>query len=503
MQMDSPFEYTTTPIYRGTGTNSAERYLKKLCNRTFLSLWSYSSVFRDQGGPKEVCDLLVVFYNHVIIFSDKDCVFPETGDINLDWNRWYKKAIKHSVKQVWGAERWLKEHPENLYIDPKCKQHFPIDLPGADVAKYHRIVVAHSVLSRCKKECGGSGSLILQPNIIGDQHLAEGSNNGLPFHVGQVDPDKGFVHVMDDNTLTIILQKLDTVLDFISYLEKKERFLSDETSFVMSREEDLLALYLSNLNEADEHCFSDNNKNSFICNVEGGWAQYINSIERHSQIQADKISYNWDRLIEHFSETILQGTHYIPNFQSVNESERALRIMAAEDRLNRRILSTWLVDFFDNDVDEGQRVVRTLKPDQKGCRYYVLILFAHESNESYEEYRKTRLKCLDAYCLVTRLRFPDALDIVGMAFEPRNSRGSSEDLMYFNARTWDNELEKTAKILQTELDLPLSNELKVRHYHDNEYPKTINANAVKMKGADRNKPCPCGSGRKFKRCCGT
>ena len=32
--------------------------------------------------------------------------------------------------------------------------------------------------------------------------------------------------------------------------------------------------------------------------------------------------------------------------------------------------------------------------------------------------------------------------------------------------------------------------------------RTFYSEAPKMKGRDRNKPCPCGSGRKFKNCCG-
>jgi len=498
VQVGTTPQHNTAPIYKATGTNTSEKYLNKLCNRTFLSLWSYSSVFRNQGGPKEVCDLLVVFHDHIIIFSDKDCIFPDTGDIKLDWNRWYRKAIEHSAHQVWGAERSITEHPENLYVDPECKQRLPIDLPEANVAKFHRVVVAHSVSSRCKREVGGSGSLIIQSNIVGNQHLT-----GPPFYVGQVDPSKGFIHIFDDNTLDIILQKLDTVSDFIRYLEKKEEFLSNETAFIMAPEEDLLALYLSNLNEEDEHGFGINNKQGFIVDVEGRWTQYENSVERQSQIKADAISYAWDELIEIFSQTILQGTNYLPNTQSINQSERALRIMAAEDRLNRRILSTWLIEFLETSLSKGKRFVRTLKPDQKGSRYYVLLLFTPDGKESYEEYRWNRLRYLEAYCLVTKLRFPDALDIVGMAFDPPKSEGGSEDLMYIDARKWSSELEQDAQRLQNELGLPLSNELKVRHYHDDEYPKSANTDVIKMKGNERNKPCPCGSGRKFKRCCGS
>jgi len=55
-------------VMRARGTTATERYLQGLCERSFLSLRRYSSVFRDQkagltGNGKELCDLLVVFGN--------------------------------------------------------------------------------------------------------------------------------------------------------------------------------------------------------------------------------------------------------------------------------------------------------------------------------------------------------------------------------------------------------------------------------------------------------
>src|SRR5438876_9572344 len=78
-------------VQRRDGITSTGRYLKQLCDQSFLSLWSYPGVYRDQGRPgvfgdgKAVCDLLVVFQRHVMLFSDKDCAFPDTGDLVLDW----------------------------------------------------------------------------------------------------------------------------------------------------------------------------------------------------------------------------------------------------------------------------------------------------------------------------------------------------------------------------------------------------------------------------------
>ena len=85
----------SVPFKRADGVTQSERYLGNLCDGTFLSMWSYPGIYRDQrngqqqrGDGKEICDLMVVFENHVLLFSDKDCAFPNTGSLDLDWSRW-------------------------------------------------------------------------------------------------------------------------------------------------------------------------------------------------------------------------------------------------------------------------------------------------------------------------------------------------------------------------------------------------------------------------------
>src|SRR6202034_3009400 len=79
--------HSARDLKKETGVTPAERYLKALCDGTFLSLWSFPRIYRDQGKSgvleKEVCDLLVVFGNHVLIFSDKACAFPKHDDISV------------------------------------------------------------------------------------------------------------------------------------------------------------------------------------------------------------------------------------------------------------------------------------------------------------------------------------------------------------------------------------------------------------------------------------
>src|SRR6266436_8007298 len=144
-----PLNSVAPAVTSSEGVTAAERYLAKLCKRSFLAMWSYPGVYRDQGqhahkgDGKEVCDLLVVFENHVLIFSDKNCELIGGEHIREKWARWFRKAVQNSAKQAWGAERWIKSFPNRLFLDRQCKTPFPLNLPDPSNAIFHRIVVAH------------------------------------------------------------------------------------------------------------------------------------------------------------------------------------------------------------------------------------------------------------------------------------------------------------------------------------------------------------------------
>ncbi len=114
------------PVAKSAPITLSERYLETLSARSFLSLWSYPRIFRDQHNGKEICDLLVVFSDNVIIFSDKHCSYKDTGRPSIDWTRWYGKAIADSARQIWGAERWIKQNPQRLFLDQRCQKVFPL-----------------------------------------------------------------------------------------------------------------------------------------------------------------------------------------------------------------------------------------------------------------------------------------------------------------------------------------------------------------------------------------
>jgi len=461
-----------TPVCRSDGITDAERYLKRLCDRSFLSLWSYSGVCRDQsaiGGSqgKEVCDLLVVFDDHVIIFSDKNCEFPDTGNLELDWRRWFRRAVMKSAKQIWGAERWMKSHPDRLFLDLDCTQHLPISIPDPSATHFHRIVVAHSATERCRAELGGSGSLMIVPGLVGEDHCASFDEGGRPFAVGQLSPAKGYVHIFDDISLGIVLQTLDTVTDFVSYLVRKEEFVCSGKLVAAAGEEDLLGYYLKHLNEHEEHDFVVPPEYDCIIIDEGLWWDFIHSPERRAQLAADQISYRWDALIESFSKHILENTQYYTTHPRIDDSERIIRFLARESRTRRRLLAGSLLELIER-TPESYKATRVVLPSRGSDPYYIFLLLPNIHATSYAEYREVRRKLLEAYCLVTKLRFPDALDIVGIATETGLSKSRSEDALYLDARDWGAEIKEEATKLQRDLGL-LTNTTEC-HTTVNEYP---------------------------------
>ena len=505
---------STAAIVRQDGATDAERNLKKLCDRTFLSLWSYPSLYRDQGQTatsregKEVCDLLVVFERHIIIFSDKDCDFPRKGNPALEWSRWYRRAVQKSAEQVWGAERWIKSNPKRLFLDRSCSQPFPIDVPHLATAQFHRVVVAHDASRRCRETFGGTGSLILDPSIIGPAHY-EGANV-RPFHIGQIDPTRGFVHVFDDTTLNAVLRTLDTITDFVSYLSKKELLITTGRLQWAAGEDDLLAYYLGKLNHQGEHDFVLPRGADKLVVEEGRWDHFERSVERQTQRNADEVSYLWDHMIERFSGHILAGTSYkpvLPPYATISSQEEVLRFMARESRLRRRLLAEAVVGLIKKTETEEPkqsddlvfRATRIVKPSRPGDPYYVFLLLREPHGVPYEEYRVVRRKLLEMLCLVTKLRFPDAQFIVGYATEPGQSAGTSDDALCIDVRDWTKEQEAEAAEIQRELGLLTQVNASSKRYH--EYPATMGRTGSNQPRSMRNSPCPCHSGKKYKHCC--
>jgi hypothetical protein len=138
---------TMAVIKRGIGLTATEKYLAALADRMFLNLWTYPNLFKSDG--KELCDLLVVCGDDVLIFSDKNIAWPKGDDFELSWSRWYRRAIEESVAQITGAARYVREHPDELFLDATCKEIFPLALPSIERRRVHHIAVALGAAQAC------------------------------------------------------------------------------------------------------------------------------------------------------------------------------------------------------------------------------------------------------------------------------------------------------------------------------------------------------------------
>ena len=416
----------------------SERYLIRLCDRTFLTLWSYPGVYIDKGRVngkghgKELCDLLVIFDDHIIIFSDKDCSFPDTGNPQLDWNRWYRRAIENSAKEVWRAERWIKTLPDRLFLDRACTQSFPLDIPDLESAKMHRVVVAHGVAERCRREVGGSGTLRIAPDIVGAMHYTPPEEGGNPFAIGQIDPTKGFVHVVGDASLDIVMTELDTATDFVTYLTKKEELILAGHLESAAGEEDLLAHYLFPTEGKDESDFVMPSDGSRLAIKEGLWTEFDRDSYRLARREANAISYFWDGLIESSAEQVIANTQSFASHPGIHGGATAFRIPASESRTRRRLFSTAIRDVVMNTPYlPSFRRVRVMQPTNPGEPYYVFLLLSPPLHGlSHAEYRNFRRMFLVGLCDVVKLRYPDAEDIVGIATELGDDAGRSQDVVY-------------------------------------------------------------------------
>jgi len=459
-----------------------------------------------KGDGKELCDLLVVFQNHVVIFSDKNYIFTKNDDIRISWGRWYKKAIQGAAKQIFGAERWLFKYPDSIFLDSKCAQSFPFQIPKQDDAVVHRIVISQGASDDCREYWGGTGSLVLDSRIIGDAHLNR--DDCVPFTVGQINPDKGFVHIFDDVTLGIVMQTLDTVSDFITYLTKKELFFRDNEEVVVLGEENLLASYLSNMNDDNEHWFLQNSFDTKeitgIVFLDDHWESFYNNRLRIAQLEANRISYMWDELVEKFIYHVTTGTSAYLSHPNIREQSLMFQILAKENRTKRRYLAQAFMTALQEAL-QNNKFTRTIVPKTNNEPYYLFLILSHNKSCSDDtQYRAVRRDVLEKYLYLTKNRYPDAKDIVGIAINSLSDDSCSEDIMHLDAQIWTDEDALRAKDSEKWLnDMGLIGKRKMHTSTVSEYPDKKNQFSNVVKGSDRNKPCLCGSGKKHKRCCAT
>lgn len=254
------------------------------------------------------------------------------------------------------------------------------------------------------------------------------------------------------------------------------------------------------MNANGEHDFAIGGNYDVVMLQEGYWELFTKSPERIAQIEADRISYAWDELIEKFAFHLMTGTQYF-NGGSLRQQEVAFRFLAREPRTRRRMLATSLHEVLARSVhNAGPLEARVMEPELPATSpHYVFLLLKRKEGLTDEEYRNIRIRVLSDYCRVTKLKFPNATDIVGLATEGGLDERRSEDLIYADTSKWSEKDQANALKIQQKFGY-LKN-VRAERSRDYEYP-VDHKGRPRNRQPNRNAPCPCGSGKRYKRCHG-
>jgi hypothetical protein len=419
------------PITKSPGVTPTEQLLAQLCDQTFLRLWSYPNPYKDDGH--ELCDLIVVFDNHVFVFFDREGKQLRKMESNpqLSWERWKRDVIDKQVKTASGAERYLRSG-RKVFLDSARQRPFPIDIPAADL-RVHKVVVAHGA----KEACADFSA----DNVYGS--IAVGYSDtpgGVPAFPFMVDLSKHEpVHILDSHNLPIVLSELDTFTDLISYLEAKVAAISKYEYLTYCGEEDLLAHYLANFDVASHRHFIGTREEGIngIHIGEGEWRDFLERPEYKTKKDADKSAYLWDDLIQRTCQNALNGTLLGAD---ILKGPSAIHEMAREPRFSRRALSDEMVRAIRNFPEIGGPIVRhvSFMPSFYKDLAYVFLQLKVDGITDYDgDYRPKRQAVLQIACGAAKNKFPHLQRVVGIAIDaPKFSETNSEDFILLKCSEW-------------------------------------------------------------------
>jgi len=349
----------------------SETFVSELCEKSFLPFWSFPNPLQKKN--KELCDVLIVCNNNIIIISIKDIKISGHSDQQIQYERWQKKAIRSSIDQIYGAERFLLGATAITLNDSKTQ----IVLPPKVSRRIYRIAIAFGGEQRFPLETGDFG--------------------------------QGFVHVFDEESTSTVFDELDTITDFVNYLNAKERFLGDKRIMVPS-EVDFLALYI------DTSLEFDFNPDTVVLD-KGLWTDYQKSSAYRQWRKEIKISYIWDEIVSQ-----LHNIHILENNKTNlrSELEKAMRLITLEPRMNRMELGITLTDAIQKKV-KG-RMIKALPGSNHS------YVFMPLSSKNWEQKEKE----LQLRCMVARFENPEATEVIGISIGIGPDGQSIFDVVYMN-----------------------------------------------------------------------
>lgn len=360
----------------------AEEFVFELAENTFLTDWCYPNPLLPNG--KELCDLLVVFDDVLIIWQIKD--------LKLDENNNYSTGeVKKNMQQLLTAKNRLLLHKMPIELDNprRGKELF-------DASKIKQTYLISALLG------DGEDYFSFMEKQKGNQ-----------------------IHTFTRKFTELVLNELNTIADFTDYLNAKENQLSKISKILLNgEEEELLAYYLMN-----QRNFEEVSKASFAIFEEGMWNDIKQKPEFIAKKKEDEISKGWDELIEDVHRGKHEGYEYVA------------RELARPNRFERRMLAK---AFFDAHVLADKETIHTtFRRIAKSNEVTYCFVFVKDDVD-----RETRRNMLSQICFVARGLYKDNKKVIGVATEMKFRPTCSYDYCFINLPNWGEEEEKKKAEIQ-------------------------------------------------------
>lgn len=306
-----------------------EKFVNELAYNSFFKFWCYPSPKFENGNKKEICDLLILFNSIAIIITVKNYEFKGNHF------RYFNNTIAKAVKQLHGASRVLFGNSEVKIKHPdKPIETFPRD----EIKKTFRIIIN------------------LGENV-----------KFYPFN--QVTKNDDYVTLFDKDSFETIIKQLDTVPDFIDYLEKREKLFKNKVTLILPAEEhdfpietqkeffqitegiesdfilisgtekDLLAHFFKNTRNFPDILNGDSNGYYLI--IDGDWDKFSRNQKVKNKEKENRASYFIDEFVK--NELLI-------NLNPMRE--KLAKTLLSFDRLTRRTISKSYFDFYDRYKNE-------------------------------------------------------------------------------------------------------------------------------------------------------
>ncbi|TDN93386.1 hypothetical protein DET49_104112 [Salegentibacter sp. 24] len=318
-----------TEIIKTKG-DEGEEFVNNLSHNAYLKYWCYPNPKDLNGDKKEICDLLILFYNTAIIISVKNY------QVKGNHKRFQKKVIEKSSNQLFGAEKKLFKNKEKVIIEHPEKG--AEEFNPSQYKKIYRITVS------------------VGEDIDG-------------YKLIDHNKQKGSVTIFNRETFESIIEELDTIKDLTEYLEVRDNLLLENVDKKLNcSERDLLAHYLTNERKFQPELYSKFEETSK--NLEGRWENYLENKSVFLKKLEDEKSYFIDDLIKN-------------DVLKVPGGEQLAKELMGLSRFERRIIAQNLFEMVEKYQDKegflGRRIF-----EYNGIGYLIIYYPPEKSEKDVE-----------------------------------------------------------------------------------------------------------------------